>query len=142
MSTNALTLSHLGVASLTLALGGCVTAPLTPLPTVPVELQGGPHLSILSGYLTRAGMPAVVAGQLRRDPLWSGSIRGHLHVMAFGADDRMLAARAVRWSGRMTGQQGNWTAYYRVGLRVPRSQITRLVVSYAADDHKMSEDFQ
>ena len=139
MSTSALASGFVGAAGASLALGGCAIAPLTQ-PTV--DLRGGPHLSIQTGYLSRAAQPAVVAGRLRRDPLWSGSIRGHLHVAAFGADDKMLAGRAVRWSGKMTGQQGHWTAYYRVGLRIPRNQITRIAVSYAADDHKMSEDFQ
>lgn len=138
MSTSAFGNGFLGVAGAGLALSGCAIAPLT---QPPADLRGGPHLSVQNGYLTRAGMPAVVAGQLRRDPLWSGPVRGHLHVIAFGADGQVLARRAVRWFG-MSGRRGDRTAFYKVGLRVPRSQITRLAVSYAADDHKMSEDFR
>lgn len=121
-----------------LALGGCAIAPLT---QPPADLRGGPHLSVQSGYLTRAGMPAVVAGRLRRDPLWSGPVRGHLHVVALDADGQVLARRAVRWFG-MSGRPGDGTAFYKVGLRIPRSRIARIAVSYAPDDHKMSEDFQ
>ena len=140
MSASSFAASLLG-ASATLVLGGCAMAPFAQPSTVPAELHGGPHLTVVSGYLTRAGLPAVVRGQLRRDPLWSGPIQGHLHVIAYGSDDKVLARKAVRWFG-MSGQKGDLKAFYKVGLRVPRSQIIRITVSYAPDDHKMSKDFR
>jgi len=138
MDTRELAKGFTGVAGAAAALGGCAIAPLTQ----PVaDLHGGPPLSVESAYLTRAGKPAVVAGQLRGNPLWNGPVRGHLHIIAFGAGDQVLARTAVRWVTPI-GQRGDWRASYKAGLRVVRSQISRISVSYAADDHKMSKDFR
>lgn len=101
--------------------------------TPTIDLQSGDHLRVVSAYLTKAPI-ATVRGFVRRAPLWSGQVNGHLHVTAYAANGQVLAARPGAWSGRFT--ENHSTAHiYQVALDVPRADVARIAVAYAPGRH-------
>ena len=135
MSTSAP--ASMPIAALALCLGGCATTPpprgAQAEPTPAFSLQSGRHLKVVSGYL-REGPNTVVRGVVSRDPLWSGPIRGHLHVTAFGPDGTMVARQPTLWQGRFAADHPE-THPYQADLRVPRTSVARIEVSLVPGLH-------
>lgn len=133
MSTrNALAFTR--AAFFSLALAAVATPALAVQAATPtIDLQSGGHLRVVSAYLTKAPI-ATVRGFVRRDPLWSGQVNGHLHVTGYAADGQVLAFRAAAWSGHFT--ENHSTAHiYQVALDVPRADVARIAVAYAPGQH-------
>jgi hypothetical protein len=140
MSTSCLARPILTVLACAL-LASCATPGLASKSVDPaVELHSGQHLKVVSAYL-RASPQAVVRGFVRRDPLWRGRVDGHLHVVAYGHDGRVVAQRPATWSGGFTSSHAA-AAIYQADLAVPRDVVARLAVSVAPGRHTASESFQ
>jgi len=120
-----------------LSVLGCANAGL-PQPPATVDSGGGP-VKIVSAYL-RDGEPAVVRGMVVPMTPMPTSILGHLHVSAFASDGSVLARRTARWNGTLSGRRPE-PRFYRVDLGVARSQVARLRVVYAREDHAPEEGF-
>lgn len=120
---------------------GSVGATAAAQPSAPAfTLQGGQHLRIISGYL-RDGPGTAVRGFVRRDPLWSGPVRGHLHITAYAATGEAIDRQATTWSGRFADSHGP-PLPYRAELKVARADVARIDVTFAPGRHTASESFQ
>jgi hypothetical protein len=124
-----------------LVLSGCATLSSGAVPGVDVAIKDGGHLDILSGYLRKSDDRAVVRGMVRRRPLWQGPVDGHLHIVAYAADGRVLAQGVARWSGSLGGRTPR-AAPYQVELEARRDDVARLAVSYAPGRHTAAEGVQ
>lgn len=122
------------------ALGGVVSTAAAHAPAPTFTLQGGQHLRVISGYL-RDGPGTAVRGFVRRDPLWSGPVRGHLHITAYAATGEAIDRQATTWSGRFADSHGP-PLPYRAELKVARADVARIDVAFAPGRHTASESFQ
>lgn len=99
-------------------------------PAVTVELAHGPHVKVRSAYLHPEG-EAVVDGQLRRDQLWRGSVRGHVDVTAYGPGGELAACSTTPAGLTRPGQ----VVRFSCALGVPTAGITRLRVTFHPGAH-------
>lgn len=115
-----------------IALGGCAMG--EPL-TIPLSAPPTRQLSVWAAHVSDLGDEVLVYGLVRRPPLRSGPLWGHLHVEARFVDQRPPVWVDTRWS--TIAPRGARSGRFSARLPIAdAASIAAVSVAYSPESHR------